>query len=183
MIPSEEEAVELHRRHGSSQVIVEHCRTVTKAARVLADEFEARGTRLDSKAVVAGAMLHDIGRSKVQTARHGLEGAELLLKDGVDRKVVEIVRRHVGAGISPAEAERLGFPPLDYIPRTLEERIVCFADKMVDSDRVRPFAKEVERFTAKSHDVGRLLDLKKRLEEELGEDPEELVLKKVKESQ
>ena len=71
---------------------------------------------------------------------------------------------------------------MDYIPRTLEERIVCFADKMVDADNIRPFGEEVRRFTAKSHDVGRLLALKRGLADELGQDPEKLVLDKIKES-
>jgi uncharacterized protein (TIGR00295 family) len=113
---------------------------------------------------------------------HGAQGAEILENEGVDMKVVEIVRKHVGAGISPEEAKKLGLPEFDYIPRTLEERIVCFADKMVDADKVRPFGEEVHRFTAKSHDVGRLLALKRGLAEDLGADPERLILDKIKES-
>jgi uncharacterized protein len=113
---------------------------------------------------------------------HGLQGAEILEKEGVDKEVVEIVRRHVGAGISPEEAKKLGLPDHDYIPRTLEERIVCFADKMVDADKVRPFGEEVHRFTAKSHDVGRLLALERGLAEDLGTDPEKLIFDKIKES-
>ena len=182
MIPSEEEAIALHQKHGSSQVVIQHCRTVAKVSMILVDEFQSRGVRVDSDAVEAGALLHDIGRSKVQTVWHGFEGAELVEKDGVDEKVVSIVRRHVGAGISPDEAKRLGLPPFDYIPSTLEERIVCFADKMVDSNKVRPLEKEVQRFASKGHDVNRLLGLKSRLYEELGEDPEALVLEKFKET-
>ena len=180
MIPSAGEAVALHRKYGSSETVVEHCRTVATAAQVLVDAFRSRGLEVDEKAVAAGAMLHDIGRSKVQTFRHGLEGAEIVQREGVDKEVVEIVRRHVGAGISPGEAKSLGLPPFDYIPRTVEERIVCFADKMVDSTRVRPFEKEVQRFVAKGHDVDRLRALKRNLEEELDEDPETLVLEKLK---
>jgi uncharacterized protein len=174
------EAVALHRKYGSSERVVRHCKTVTKVAEALAEEFQARGQGVDVGAVVAGAMLHDIGRSRVQTVRHGLEGARIMEGEGVDRKVVEIIRRHVGAGISPDEAKTLGLPDLDYIPRTLEERIVCFADKMVDADRVRSFDGEVQRFTVKKHDVMRLLLLKKRLQEELGEDPEKVVFDKIK---
>ena len=151
-------------------------------ARILAEEFNRRGERVDGVAVVAGAMLHDIGRSKVQTVMHGIEGSRIVEKEGVDRKVVEIVQKHVGAGISPLEAKSLGLPDLDLIPRSLEERIVCFADKMVDGDSVRPFDGEVQRFTLKKHDVPRLLDLKRGLQEELGEDPEKVVFDKIKES-
>jgi len=182
VIPSEGEAVSLHRKYGSNERIIEHCETVAKVAKVLAEEFERRGSRVDVRAVVAAAMLHDIGRSRVQTVRHGVEGADMVEKEGADRKVVEIIRRHVGAGISPEEAKTLGLPDLDYIPRTLEERIVCFADKMVDGVDVRPFEGEVHRFTIKNHDVMRLLALKRRLQEELGEDPEKIIFEKIKES-
>ncbi|HYB07354.1 MAG TPA: HD domain-containing protein [Nitrososphaerales archaeon] len=182
MIPSEGEAIALHRKYGSNQTVIEHCRTVAKVAELLVKEFQRRGHAVDVKAVVAAALLHDIGRSRIQTVRHAVEGAGMIEKDGVDRKVVEIVRRHVGAGIAPEEAKRLGLPDLDYIPRTLEERIVCFADKMVGRDEVRPFDEEVHRFTIKSHDVTRLLALKRRLQEELGEDPEKFIFDNIKES-
>jgi uncharacterized protein len=183
VIPSEGEAIALHRRYGSNEHIVSHCQTVSEVAKIVAEEFERRGRRVDIEAVIAGALLHDIGRSKTQTVRHGVEGADIVEREGVDRKVVEIIQRHVGAGISPEEAKKLGLPDLDYIPRTLEERVVCFADKMVDGVKVRPFDEEVRRFTIKNHDVKRLLALKRRLQEELGEDPEKIVFEKIKESQ
>ncbi len=183
MIPSEEEATALHGKYASGEYVVRHCQAVAMAALMLAEEFNRRGHPVDVRAVVAGALLHDIGRSKSKTVRHGVEGAEILEREGVDRKVVEIVQKHVGAGIAPEEAKTLGLPDRDYIPRTLEERIVCFADKIVDADRVRPFGEEVHRFTVKSHDVSRLLGLKRKLAEELGEDPEKFVFGKIKESE
>ncbi len=182
MIPSVEGAMTIHVKYRSNHNIVKHCQAVAMAAKIVADELQRRGRAVDEGAVIAAALLHDIGRTRIQTVRHGVEGAEILEEEGVDKKVVEIVRRHVGAGISREEAEALGLPDLDYMPRTLEERIVCFADKMVDADTVRPFGEEVRRFTAKSHDVGRLLALKRGLADELGEDPEKLILGKIKES-
>jgi len=182
VIPSEEEAMAIHAKYHTGVYVVRHCQAVAMAAKIMADESERRGRAVDKKAAIAGALLHDIGRSRTQTVRHGVEGAEILEKEGVDKKVVEIVRRHVGAGISAEEAKKLGLPDFDYIPRTLEERIVCLADKMVDADKVRPFGEEVHRFTVKSHDVGRLLALKRGLAEELGADPEKLIFDRIKES-
>ena len=182
MKPSEEEALRLHRKCGSNDAIIKHCRTVAKVTAILAEEFRRQGKEIDSKAAVAGALLHDIGRSRVQTVRHGLVGSEILEGEGVDEAVVQIVRRHVGAGLSPEEAKTLGLPDLDYIPRTREQVMVCFADKMVDADRVRPFEEEVRRFERKGHDVERLLTLKRSLEVDLGKDPETLVLGKIKET-
>ncbi len=170
-------------KYGTGVYVVRHCQAVAMASKILADEFVRRGRPVDKKAVVAGALLHDIGRTRSQTVSHGADGAEIVEKEGVDGKVVEIVRRHVGAGISKEEAKSLGLPDFDYLPRTLEERIVCFADKMVDADSVRPFGEEVHRFTAKSHDVGRLLALKQGLRDELGEDPEKLIFDRIKEAQ
>ena len=181
MIPTMEQALALHEKYGTRVYTIRHCEAVAMAAKLLADEFERKGRPVDVKAVVAGALLHDIGRSRDQTVSHGVVGAQILEKEGVDEVVVEIVRRHVGAGISPDEAAKLGLPKFDYVPRTLEERIVCFADKMVDADRVRSFGEEVHRFTVKSHDVGRLLALKDGLREELGEDPEKFIFDKIKE--
>jgi uncharacterized protein len=183
VIPTVEQALALHEKCGTRVYTMRHCEAVAMAAKILAEEYERKGHVVDVKVVVAGALLHDIGRSRTQTVSHGVEGAEILEKEGVDRTVVEIVRRHVGAGISPEEATKLGLPRFDYIPRTLEERIVCFADKMVDADRVTSFGEEVHRFTVKSHDVRRLLALKEQLKDELGEDPEKFILEKIKESE
>jgi uncharacterized protein (TIGR00295 family) len=183
VIPSEGEALALHKKHGSNERIVSHCKTVARVAIALTDEFQKKGRQVDIRVVLAGALLHDIGRSKIQTVRHGLEGSEIVREEGVDDRVAEVVKRHVGAGISPTEAKTLDLPALDYIPRTLEERIVCFADKMVDGDTVRPFNTEVQRFVKKGHDVSRLLALKKELAEELGTDPEKLVLRKINQTQ
>jgi uncharacterized protein (TIGR00295 family) len=183
VIPSEEEAIAFHWRFGFNERIVAHCRVVAKVAVLLATEFARKGMKVDVKAVEAAALLHDIGRTRTQTVMHGAEGADMVAREGVDEKVVEIIRRHVGAGISPDEAKLLGLPDFDYVPRTLEERIVCFSDKMVDLETVRPFEEEVRRFTVKSLDVTRLLALKKGLEENLGEDPGKFVLEKIKESQ
>ncbi len=182
MIPDERQALALHAKHGSSERVVSHCLTVTAASRTLADALQAKGRPIDRRAVLAGALLHDIGRSRVQTVEHGYVGAKILEEEGVDPVVVEIVRRHVGAGISSEEAASLGFPKADYIPRTLEQRVVCFADKMVSGDGVRPFEEEEKRFIRKGHDVERLRALRKGLQDELGENPEKVALEKSRES-
>lgn len=182
MIPSEEEALALHRKYGSSDIIVRHCRVVTRVALTLAKGLQSAGMEVDLDIVKAAGLLHDIGRTITHTVSHGLEGSKLLEREGVDDRVVQAVRRHVGAGLSKEEAKALGLPDHDYIPRSLEERIVCFADKMVGSDRAQPFGEEVSRFVKKGHDVKRLIALKKGLERELGADPEKFVLDNLKES-
>ena len=180
MIPDEAGALRIHRKYGSVPVIVEHCRAVERVARIIAGELARRGVAVDEEVVQAGALLHDIGRTRVQTVRHGYEGAEILRKEGVDERVVEVVKSHVGAGLSREEARKLGLPDGDYVPRTLEQKVVCFADKMIDSNKARPFAEEVKRFVRKGHDVKKLEALKEDLRVVLGRDPEEVIFEKIR---
>jgi uncharacterized protein (TIGR00295 family) len=176
MIPNGQQALALHRRYGSNDRTVAHCQACAKVSKLLSEKAVGHGQPVNEEAVVAAALLHDIGRSRIQTVSHGYVGADILQKEGVDSVVVEIVRRHVGAGISPEEAVALNFPAGDYIPRTLEEKIVCFADKMLDGDKARPFEEEAKRFVKKGHDVQRLRRLKEDISTAVGADAESLIL-------
>jgi uncharacterized protein (TIGR00295 family) len=176
MIPSAQQALALHKKYGSNDRIVSHCQACAKISRLISERAIQRGQPVNEEAVLAGALLHDIGRSQTQTVGHGYVGARILEKEGVDPVVVEIVRRHVGAGISPDEAAALGFPPGDYIPRTLDQKIVGFADKLLDGDRARPLEEEAKRFVKKGHDVQRLRKLKEDVDAAVGADAERIVL-------
>jgi uncharacterized protein len=90
------------------------------------------GSKLDLSLVSIGAMLHDIGRSKTHGIRHAIEGAKIAEERGFSLEVVRIIERHIGAGLNAKEAEKLGLPKKDYIPKTLEEKIVAHADNLVD---------------------------------------------------
>ena len=179
MVPNAQQALALHRKYGSNDRTVAHCQACARVSKRLAEAAAGRGNTVNKEAVEIGALLHDIGRSQTQLVDHGYVGAQILEKEGVDGVVVEVVRRHVGAGISAEEAAALGFPPGDYIPKTLEQKIVCFADKMLDGDKARPFEEEVKRFVKKGHDVQRLRKLKEDVDAAVGGDAEALVLKKV----
>jgi uncharacterized protein (TIGR00295 family) len=176
MIPDATQALALHKKYGSNDRIIEHCSACAGISALLVEKAAENGNKLNQDAAVSAALLHDIGRTQTQLVSHGYVGAQLLEKEGVDKVVVEIVKRHVGAGISPEEAAALGFPPGDYLPKTLEEKIVCFSDKMLDGDVARPFVEEEKRFIRKGHDVERLRRLKEDVDRGVGGDAESLVL-------
>jgi len=112
--------------------VYEHILTVTEAAMRIADRLGlARESR---KLVLAGALLHDVGRAISHGMDHAIEGAKMLRNDGFDERIVRIVERHIGAGLTAEEAKSFGLPAKDYIPETLEEKIVALADNLV-SDR------------------------------------------------
>jgi uncharacterized protein (TIGR00295 family) len=95
--------------------------------------------------VEVGALLHDLGRSKTHTVDHSLVGAQIAQSVGLPELVVRIIRRHVGAGITAEEAEKFGWPKDVYMPQTLEEKVVCYADKIIDKSRRTPIELEIER--------------------------------------
>ncbi|MEM0315683.1 MAG: TIGR00295 family protein, partial [Archaeoglobaceae archaeon] len=76
---------------------------------------------------------------------HFLKSAEILRKEEVDEKIVRIAERHFSAGITAEEAKELGLPEKDYIPLTLEEKIVSFADNLVFGSEIRDFKSFLER--------------------------------------
>ncbi|GEM_PF-6199151 len=60
-------------------------------------------------------------------------------------EIVLITERHFAAGISREEAIRLGLPPKDYLPVSLEEKIVCHADNFTHGDREISFAAYLQK--------------------------------------
>lgn len=111
--------------------VVEHCLAVSEYAYELALAIKNKGYNVDVELVRLGGLLHDIGRSKTHGIEHGVVGAEILRELGFDEKIALIAERHIGAGITKEEAIELGLPPKDYIPITLEEKIVAHADNLI----------------------------------------------------
>ena len=127
-----EEALALLKKYGASGSVLEHVKVVRDYAMEMAENADC-----DRELVEAGALLHDIGRTETHGIDHAVVGAKILRKEGVDERIVRIVERHIGAGITREDAEYLGLPPADYLPETIEEKIVCHADNLIGKkDRV-----------------------------------------------
>lgn len=114
-----------------SENVVEHCLAVSEYAYELALAIKNKGYEVDVELVRLGGLLHDIGRSRTHGIEHGVVGAEILRELGFDEKLALIAERHIGAGITKEEAIELGLPPKDYLPITLEEKIVAHADNLI----------------------------------------------------
>jgi uncharacterized protein len=112
--------------------VIEHSKAVMLKAADLLLNFRGKA---DSDLVKAGAILHDVGRSKTSGIKHAIIGAEILRDNQFPPEIVNIVERHIGAGITKDEAEIMGLPPKDYLPTTLEEKIVAHADNLVHRTR------------------------------------------------
>ena len=121
---------------------------------------------VDVQFLEEAAMLHDIGifRCNAPTIycygtesylRHGPIGGELLRKEGFPRHA-RVAERHTGTGLP------------GYEPETLEEEIVCYADKFYSKshpDRVLTVAQTAESLERFGHDgVLKFLAWAKRFE-------------------
>ena len=124
--------VEILKRLNCPTHLINHSKAVCKKALKLSSNFDVD---VDIELVKTGALLHDIGRSKTNGIDHAVVGAEILKNMGFPDSVANIALRHIGAGIPKEEAIELGLPPKDYIPLTLEEKIVAHADNLTHWDK------------------------------------------------
>ncbi|AVB76457.1 uncharacterized protein HNP89_001405 [Methanococcus maripaludis] len=106
----------------------------------------------DLDTAVLGAILHDIGRSKSHNIDHGIIGSEILLKNNFNEKYAKIAERHIGAGISRKEAEDLNLPKKDYIPKTLEEKVIANADNLISGDLRVDIDFVIDKFKKRTND-------------------------------
>ncbi len=142
---NETDAIDLLRKSGCSPGVIEHCKVVAAHAREIALNIKRRSiikgvkVKIDIDLVYTGGLLHDIGRSRTHGIFHAVEGARIALENRLDERIVNIIERHIGAGIPEDEAVALGLPAKDYMPLTLEEKIVAHADNLVSGARVGSF--------------------------------------------
>ena len=123
--------IELLEKEGTPENVIQHCKAVYQKAMKIAANFDD----VDEDLIRKGALLHDIGRSKTHGITHAVKGVEIAEKYGYSDDVLLIIERHIGAGITPEEAEKLGLPKKSYVPQTLEEKIVAHADNLVSGSK------------------------------------------------
>jgi len=146
-LPSKRQALQFLRQSGCSSNVVRHCEVVAELAKEIAETCHEKGLDVDLELVEIGALLHDIGRSKTHSVHHAVEGAKIANSLGLPGPVLAIIKRHVGGGITAREAKKLGWPKDTYVPQTLEEKIVSYADKLIEGSRRVPIERTMEIFS------------------------------------
>ena len=156
---------------GCSKEIIEHCKTVTGLALKIGEKCNA-----NLELVEAGALLHDIGRSRIHGVMHGVEGARIAKEIGLPDEIVNIIERHLGGGISMEEAVKIGLPEKDYTPVTLEEKIICHADNLIAHNRKQTLSEAIEPYVKNGrNDIAeKIKNLHKELSEKCGIDLDEI---------
>ena len=170
-IPTPERCIELLQENDCSDEVIKHCMAVRDVAVRIAKKADA-----NLKLVEAGALLHDIGRSKTHGILHAVEGVRIARRIGLPLSILYIIERHLGAGIPKEDAVKLGLPEKDYIPETLEEKIVAHADNLIQDGRKQRIEDEIKRAKEKGLEqvAQRLIALHKELSDICGMDLNEI---------
>ena len=142
--PTESECIRILKDAGCKKRVIIHCCTVRTVAEELMTKIDC-----DRDLVVAGAMLHDLGRAKDHSILHAMIGADMAEEMGLPSELVEIIRKHTGAGLDQQDIDEMGLPQGDYIPRTVEEKIVAHSDNMVSDNIVVDHMHSVEKLVTK----------------------------------
>lgn len=122
-------------------VLVEHSRQVAQKSLEIAKGLPAHLSP-DLDFIEKAAMLHDIGIFKTHAPAigckgtlpyicHGYLGRELLDSLGLHESYGFVAERHTGAGITLENIMDAGLPlpHREMVPLSLEEKIICCADK------------------------------------------------------
>lgn len=127
-------------------ILMEHSRHVADKALSIVDKHPELGA--DRAFVEEAAMLHDIGILRCDAdgiccfgtepyIKHGIIGAQMMRDEGYE-KHARVCERHTGAGITlhQIEERHLPLPHQNFLPETIEEKIVCYADKFFSKTKL-----------------------------------------------
>jgi uncharacterized protein len=121
------------------ELLLDHGQKVAAKARQIADLNPDQP--VDKEFLSEAAILHDIGICKVNAPKigcfgelpyvcHGVEGRKILEIENLPRHAL-VCERHVGLGLGREYIanQSLPLPIRDMTPQTIEEKIICLADK------------------------------------------------------
>lgn len=179
---SYQEIIDKYYSMGSAlrDIYLRHCSQVADLALKI---NESKHLGLDPDTIKTAAMLHDIGIYRCDAPsiecygtepyiRHGIIGAEILRDNGVSEEIARVAERHTGSGLTAEEivSNRLPIPAKDYLPESILERLICYADKFFSKSTIadnKP--KPLDKVKAQMKRFGKdSLDRLMKLEAEFG---------------
>ena len=146
MSMTQEEIYKLHQKYSEGpnqelllEVVWTHSLIVRDIALQLVENLEKREIKIDKELVETGCLIHDMGcyqcyefygRTDGPYIQHGIKGYEILKKEGFSEEIARMAMIHLGVGLVKENviASKLPLEPEDYIPITLEEELVAYAD-------------------------------------------------------
>ncbi len=135
------------------RILVTHSVLVTAKALELAQRYVKNHpkAKIDVEFIEEAAMLHDIGIFRCHSPeimcvgsepyiRHGIIGRKILEEEGFPRQAL-VCERHTGVGLTREDVieQDLPLPERDFMPLSIEEKLICLADKYYSKNPKRLF--------------------------------------------
>lgn len=146
MILTKENILKLHRKYAKNErhfnIIVKHCEIVNDVAQWVTKNID---TDVDTELLEQACLIHDIASSAFMSDHdfdhryyqmHAILGGKLLIDEGVDPRIAEMVSNHLSISVTKEEVERYGLkiPARDHMPTSIEGRILNYADEFHSKD-------------------------------------------------
>ena len=163
-IPSKTEAINILQEMNLSKNIINHVLSVSRKAIKIATQISV--VPVNIKLVRIGAILHDIGRVRSHDYDHAVIGGQIIREElKFSEQLARIAETHILGGISKEEAESFGLAPKDYLPISIEDKIVCLADKYFIGVKKVSIEQRFKNWFTRYGENDFLLRSKKRVEE------------------
>lgn len=163
ILPDREYALNLLRKLKVPYSVRRHSIKVAILAKRISNKITK--TKINKNLIEVGALLHDIGRAQSHGFNHGFVGGKIIRNRGLPSSIAKICETHILGGLDKDDAKEMGLPEKDFLPMTLEEKIVCLADKMIAGTKEVSIEKRFEKWTTKFGDSKLLEKSKKRVED------------------
>ncbi|MBI2135400.1 HD domain-containing protein [Candidatus Woesearchaeota archaeon] len=118
-IPSRQQCLQILNNNKTPSNVIGHSKAVCKVAEDVVEKLAEKGIKANKELVIAAALLHDVERLK---PNHVIAGAKLVTDLGYP-EVAEVMSKHT-------------FNILENRPKTIEEKIVFYADKRAKHDKI-----------------------------------------------
>ncbi len=126
-LPSRKECFNLLKKYNTPKNILKHSLAVNRFANQLANLLIVKGECINKTLVDRASLLHDIGKFEALSrgGSHEEKGYEILKKEGFN-EIANIVKKHSLFSVLNKKNA----------PVTWEEKIVFYADKRVNEDKI-----------------------------------------------
>jgi len=171
ILPDREFAIDLLKKLNISKSVLNHSLKVAEKALEITNTISK--VKVDKNLVEIGAIFHDIGRSKTHGFQHALIGGKILRERGFPPQLARICETHIVGGLDKEDAKEIGLPEKEYLPESIEEKIVCLADKMTNGTKYVSIEVRFENWF-KKHGKSKLLTKSKERVEKLQKELESL---------
>ncbi|MFX1233966.1 MAG: HDIG domain-containing metalloprotein [Promethearchaeota archaeon] len=162
-LPSSEFAFEFLKKMKVPYHVRRHSLKVTDKALEIAEKITK--IDLDVNLIEIGALLHDVGRAKTHGFKHAIIGAQILREHGFSEKLARICETHILGGLDKIDAVSVNLPEREFLPQSIEEKIICLADKHMAGTREVSIEQRFNNWFVKYGKTQILIKAKKRIED------------------